>query len=73
MAKRSRDLLDEIEQAVLNESTPITKAPLKCVSLGGHAGSAELRELHLSCGNCAVGEREALEEGLMALGVRNAC
>ena len=44
MAKRSLDLLDEIEQASLNESTPITKALPKCVSLGGHAGSAELRE-----------------------------
>jgi hypothetical protein len=44
MAKRNRDLLDEIEQAAMDESVPITRALLKCLSLGGQAGSAELRE-----------------------------
>ena len=33
MAKRNRDLLDEIEQAALDESVPITRALLKCLSL----------------------------------------
>lgn len=44
MAKRNRDLLGEIEQAALDESVPVTTALRKCLALGGHAGSAELRE-----------------------------
>lgn len=44
MAKRQRDLLDEIERDVLDESKSLASALLKCLSLGGHAGSADLRE-----------------------------
>jgi hypothetical protein len=44
VAKRNCDLLGEIEQAALDESVPVATALRKCLALGGHAGSAELRE-----------------------------
>lgn len=44
MVKRSDDLLARIERDVLDESKPIALALQKCLSLGGHANSAELRE-----------------------------
>jgi AbiTii len=44
MAKQHSDLLAEIERDVLDESKPVTYALRKCLSLGGRAGSADLRE-----------------------------
>lgn len=44
MAKRADRLLAQIEQDVLDESKPLASALRKCVILGGHAGSADLRE-----------------------------
>lgn len=44
MASRERDLLGEIERDALNESKPLASALMRCVSLGGYANSADLRE-----------------------------
>jgi hypothetical protein len=44
VARQARDLLDQIESDVLDDSKPVAAALRKCVVLGGRAGSAELRE-----------------------------
>jgi AbiTii len=41
---RARKLLDEIEAASFDSTKPLADALRKCVSLGGRAGSIELRE-----------------------------
>jgi AbiTii len=43
-ARRDSDLLAQIERDVLDESKPVATALRKCLALGGHAKSAELRE-----------------------------
>ncbi|MGR4853958.1 AbiTii domain-containing protein [Streptomyces sp. LARHCF252] len=44
MNRRERTLLAQIEQDVLDDTKPLAGALRKCVVLGGHAGSAALRE-----------------------------
>ncbi|GGR47905.1 hypothetical protein GCM10010497_59090 [Streptomyces cinereoruber] len=44
MNRRQRGLLAEIEQEALDESKPLSSVLRKCVVLGGHSSSAELRE-----------------------------
>jgi hypothetical protein len=44
MARDRDSLLGQIERDLLDESKPIAAALRKCVILGGHAGSAKLRE-----------------------------
>jgi hypothetical protein len=44
MGKRGAGLLEQIEQDVLDESTPTAAVLRKCLLLGGHAGSTELRD-----------------------------
>lgn len=44
MARRAGDLLTEIQRDAINESKSLTSALMKCISLGGLAGSADLRE-----------------------------
>ncbi|MFD9724612.1 hypothetical protein [Streptomyces sp. NPDC059072] len=44
MNRRQRGLLVEIEQEALDESKPLSSVLRKCVVLGGHSSSAELRE-----------------------------
>lgn len=44
MAKRDHDVLAEIERDRLDEPKSVASALLKCVALGGHGSSAELRE-----------------------------
>jgi AbiTii len=44
MARRDSDLLAEIERDVLDESRSVASALRKCLTLGGRANSAELRE-----------------------------
>jgi hypothetical protein len=44
MARQPDSLLAQIERDVVDESKPVAAALRKCVILGGHAGSAELRD-----------------------------
>ncbi|WP_432127507.1 hypothetical protein [Streptomyces sp. bgisy082] len=44
MNRRERTLLAQIEQDVLDDTKPLAGALRKCVVLGGHAGSAALRD-----------------------------
>jgi len=44
MRKRERGLLGEIERDVLDEDKSLANALRKCIILGGHAGSTDLRE-----------------------------
>jgi AbiTii len=44
MAKRDDGLLAQIEREVLDESRPVASALRKCLTLGGRAQSADLRE-----------------------------
>ena len=44
MAKRDKSLLSQIEQEALDERQPLSGALRKCVSLGGLAGSSDLRD-----------------------------
>ena len=42
--KQRQTLLDEIERDVLDQATPLATALRKCVALGGHAHSREIRD-----------------------------
>jgi AbiTii len=44
MAKQHKSLLSQIEQEALDERQPLSGALRKCVSLGGLAGSSDLRD-----------------------------
>lgn len=44
VSNRDRNLLRQIEQAILDDSTTTTSILRKCIILGGRAGSTELRE-----------------------------
>lgn len=44
MARRQVGLLAQIEKGALDASVPLTSTLRKCVVLGGHAGSSELRD-----------------------------
>ena len=44
MSRRSRGLLSEIERDAMSEDRSLASTLRKCVILGGHAGSTDLRE-----------------------------